>query len=117
MYLDLGKVDTNSFFYTPPIFWTTAEVTVGLLAACLPPLNPLIKRVPSPRKVYDFLINTFTSPSSGRSNAIKRLSSVEDVPRADGPGRGKTKMAGDAGIQMEGVDIAMKEDAGFSRAV
>ena len=77
---------------TPPTFWTTAEVAIGLLAACLPPLNPLIKRVPSPRKVYDFLQNILDSPPSARSNARKRLSSVENPPRTDGPHEGKMEM-------------------------
>ncbi|CAF9927356.1 MAG: hypothetical protein HETSPECPRED_006564 [Heterodermia speciosa] len=37
---------------TAPGFWTTAEVSVGVVAACLPPLSPLIRRVPSPRQLY-----------------------------------------------------------------
>ena len=37
---------------TAPGFWTTAQVSVGVVAACLPPLGPLIRRVPKPKEVY-----------------------------------------------------------------
>ena len=45
---------------TPPTVWSTVEGAVGVLAACLPPLGPLIKRSPSPRAAYRSLYHRLT---------------------------------------------------------
>ena len=31
-------------------FWTTAQVSIGVVAACLPLLGPLIRRAPTPKE-------------------------------------------------------------------
>ena len=33
-------------------FWTTAQVSIGVVAACLPLLGPLIRRAPTPEELY-----------------------------------------------------------------
>lgn len=52
---------------------------MGLLAACLPPLGPIIRRLPSPRKLYASVRHGLVSHSypSGRSEPLERLSSTE----------------------------------------
>lgn len=68
---------------TPPSFWTTVEVSIGLFAACLPPLGPLITRVPSPRKMYTSVRHGFASYASGGSKLSERIPSVEHVSNVD----------------------------------
>lgn len=70
---------------TPPSFWTTVEVCIGLLAACLPPLGPMIKHIPSPLKVYTSMRKGLASYSysSGGNKPSERLSSVEQFPNGD----------------------------------
>ena len=56
----LGNEHPTAFFHptftnktgTAPGFWTTAEVSIGVVTACLPPLGPLIRRTPSPKQLY-----------------------------------------------------------------
>ena len=35
-----------------PNFWTTFEISIGVLAACLPPLGPLIRRLPEAPRLF-----------------------------------------------------------------
>ena len=48
---DYGAAGNHHAAGTPPAVWSTVEAAVGVLAACLPPLGPLIRRAPSPRKL------------------------------------------------------------------
>ena len=66
------KIRTNKI-KDAPSFWTTAEVSVGVVAACLPPLGPLIRRVPSPKELYRSLRG---SPSRD-GYVLKRLDGLE----------------------------------------
>jgi hypothetical protein len=46
-----GAIGVNTHAATtPPSVWSTVEGSVGLLAACLPPLGPLLRRVPRAHK-------------------------------------------------------------------
>lgn len=103
---------------TPPTFWTTAEVSIGLLAACFPPLSPLIKRVPSPLKTYDSIKHGLASSRLGRSEAPERLSSVENIATIHGFSEGKMEAAKGAEYEMSGHGrVEVEEDAGISNAV
>lgn len=109
-----GNINGNN---TPPTFWTTAEVSNGLLAACFPPLNPLIKRVPSPRKIYDYIKYSLAS-RLGRSEAPERLPSVENISKIHGSNEDKMQRAKGEEIEMGDYKrIEVERDAGFSRAV
>lgn len=72
---------------TPPNLWTTVEVSVGLVAACLPPCGPLIRRAPS-LKVFTSKLSGFTwrSSRSSRNNSkfTKRLSSEDNISKIKG---------------------------------
>lgn len=102
MYFDPSKHKTNGLA-TPPTFWTTSELSIGLLAACLPPLNPLIRRVSFPRKIYDSLRLGLASRSSDRSKPSERLPSVENIPKFFESNEGKTEWAKGAEIEMERI--------------
>lgn len=51
MYLHPSK-DVTKPSDEPP-FWTTVKISTAVLAACLPPLGPLIRLAPNPSKFYD----------------------------------------------------------------
>ena len=53
---------------TPPGVWSTIEGAIGVLAACLPPLGPLIKRPPKPRSFFLGLRRRLTA-APGSMNA------------------------------------------------
>ena len=85
---------------TPPYFWTTVEVSVGLLAACLPPLGPIISRLPSPLQIYaSFRHGIAFYSSGGRSKPSERLPSVVE-PRDNSDGI------------VTGQQLAVKHDSG-----
>ena len=44
-----------------PGFWTTIEVSIGVVAACLPPLGPLIRKVPGPKQSYKLIRHGLSS--------------------------------------------------------
>ncbi|KAI9651691.1 MAG: hypothetical protein M1831_000537 [Alyxoria varia] len=46
--VDFGLAGDISGHATKPWTWTTVESGVGLLAACLPPIAPLLRKAPSP---------------------------------------------------------------------
>ncbi len=50
------------------------EISIGVLAACLPPLGPLIRRVPSPGKLYGSIKDNLGLHSS-------RTESTKETPR------------------------------------
>ena len=58
---------------TPPAVWSTVEGAVGVLAACLPPLGPLIKRSPDPRKAYLSLYHRLTGHTSHSEDTARSL--------------------------------------------
>lgn len=101
VYFDPSKGNTKSIG-TPPTVWTTAEVSVGLLAACIPPLNPLIRRISSRRKMCDSTDNALASRRSGRGKPSERLSSVEDIPKILDLDEWKIKAA--TGVETEMTD-------------
>jgi hypothetical protein len=49
---------------TAPSVWSTVEGAVGVLAACLPPLGPLIRRAPNARKASKQFYQRFMSRRS-----------------------------------------------------
>ena len=59
-----------------PEFWTTVECSVGVIAACLPPLGPLIRKAPGPRRLYDSVRNSLSTPF--RSQQQKRSKKPSD---------------------------------------
>jgi hypothetical protein len=63
----------------PPIFWTIFEVSVAVIAACLPPLAPLLKKAPTPRRLANSIRQVLSSHSSKESI---RLS--ETPPKSQG---------------------------------
>lgn len=74
---------------TPPNFWTTAEVSVGLIAACLPPLGPLIRKAPSLKYYTSKLSSLYARTSHSRSvtKFTNRFSITENGAKAEGFGR------------------------------
>jgi hypothetical protein len=57
---------------TPPSVWSTVEGAVGVLAACLPPLGPLIRQTPASqasRKIYDRLVSRRASGKSPKGSS------------------------------------------------
>ena len=101
---------------TPPFFWTTVEVSVGLLAACLPPLGPIIRRLPSPLQIYASFRHGIASYTSGGRS--KRLSSVEHRDNGGGILTGDHLAAGDEGEMRdsgseEGLELV--RNVGFKR--
>lgn len=55
---------------SPPTFWTIAEVSIAILAACLPILAPIIRKAPRPSKIATYFKNT-TSFQSSRKQSTK----------------------------------------------
>jgi len=53
---------------TPPTFWTIVEVTVAVVAACLPALAPLLKRLPTPGSIATSIRHVFSSQSTGKES-------------------------------------------------
>jgi hypothetical protein len=57
-----GAIGVNTHAATtPPSVWSTVEGSVGLLAACLPPLGPLLRRVPRAPKASVEMYNRYRS--------------------------------------------------------
>lgn len=118
VYFESSHGRINKIKVTPPTFWTTAEISVGLLAACLPTMMPLMRRLPSPERTYNLLSYTLTPRRSGQIKAPERLSSVENTPKTYGSSENMMGLA--RGVEVEMSDYRrteVEEDAGFSRAV
>lgn len=104
-----------------PNFWTMAEVSIGLLAACLPPLGPLIRRIPSPLGLYTSIRHGLSSPQypSGSSRPAERSSSAEHIVNADMSkgqhGRAGTERGHET--QDQGRKIHMTQYSGFREMV
>ena len=62
-----------------PEFWTTVELSVGVVAACLPPLGPLIRKVPGPGKLYDSIRDNFSTPLRSQQQKSSRKPSDESA--------------------------------------
>ena len=58
---------------TPPAIWSGIEGSVGVLAACLPPLGPLIRKSPNPKKMSVSFYHRFLTRSSGYSEDASSL--------------------------------------------
>ena len=96
--------------------WTTVEVSIGVFAACLPALRPLLGNVPSPKSLYGKLLRTGSSNQSektggdtGRTNSESKRKS-EGVPRDvehgsdgwdDGASKGDGRANGSGSINRE----------------
>lgn len=76
IFLNPSKSSANT--NTPPTFWTTAEISIGLLAACLPPLKPLFE------KIGGHVKRSLVSFRASRSRQSERLSSVENIAKIHG---------------------------------
>lgn len=61
---NFGKSGDINGSATPPWTWTTIESSVGLIAACLPPLAPLIRRGPSISEIGESVRLALTPASS-----------------------------------------------------
>ncbi|KAF6225798.1 hypothetical protein HO133_009800 [Letharia lupina] len=115
--LDPSKGNTNHFA-TPPNFWTTAEVSIGLLAACMPPLNPLIRRAPSSLNIDDSINTSLALRRSDRSKTSERLSSVEITPKIHEFNEGKMVATKRADIEMSDYgSIEVDESASIGKVV
>ena len=66
---------------TPPAVWSTVEGAVGVLAACLPPLGPLIRRLPNPHKYLSSLRSRLTNRSGRRTAGDMARNSMLDEKR------------------------------------
>ena len=65
---------------TPPAVWSTIEGAVGVLAACLPPLGPLIRRSPNPKKVSVSFYNRFLTRSARNTSDTSHLEVNKPLP-------------------------------------
>ena len=70
---DYGASGNTHSKGTPPAVWSTVEAAVGVLAACLPPLGPLIRKVPSPRKRSVPTYHRLLEWSSGRKKSTEQV--------------------------------------------
>ncbi|KAF6241044.1 hypothetical protein HO173_000838 [Letharia columbiana] len=84
--------------HSEPTFWTTAEVSIGLLAACLPPLKPLLE------KMGGALKRSLVSFRASRSRKSERLSSVENIAKIDGFNEVKLEAAKGTEYEMTDFD-------------
>jgi hypothetical protein len=61
-----------------PAFWTLVEVAIGVIAANLPPLGPLLRRAPSPRKFLSYTRHKLSLPyGSNRTHSKNTTSSSQ----------------------------------------
>ena len=67
-YSDFGNGSNKQASGTPPAVWSLIEPCIGILAACLPPLGPLIRRAPNPRKASVTLYHKFFTKSSRKAS-------------------------------------------------
>ena len=79
---------------SPSSFWTTAEVSIGLLAASLPPLGPLIRRAPNPLRLYSIIRKSFTFQFNSQKRKLMRFRSDERLRRADDLKKSKAEHEG-----------------------
>ena len=102
-----------------------AEVSIGLFAACLPPLGPLIRRIPSPLDIYASLRHKIASlpyPSSNSQQAEKSSSAEHIVnvgmPKRQQHGRAGPEKAHEHEIlDQQGRGVEMTQYAGFREMV
>ena len=90
---------------------------MGLLAACLPPLKPLLKHIPSPRKIYVSMKHGLAAFNPGRREAPQRLSSVENVPEMARSSEGKMEPVKEVGIEVADYRVDLEENGGLTRAL
>ena len=90
---------------------------MGLLAACLPPLKPLLKHIPSPRKIHVSMKHGIAPSNPGRRKALQRLSSVENVSKMARSSEGKTEPVKEVGIEMADYQVDLEENGGLPRAL
>lgn len=74
----LGPLKNTANTNNPLTFWTTAEVSIGILAACLRPLKPLLAKRGGPIKC------SLISLRKSRSKQSERLLSVENIAKIYG---------------------------------
>ena len=90
---------------------------MGLLAACLPPLKPLLKHISSPRKIHVSINHGLAAFNPGRREAPQRLSSVENISEIARSTDGKTEQVKEVGIEMAGYRVDLEENGGLTRAL
>ena len=98
--------DTDS----APDFWTTAEVSIGVVASCLPPLGVLLRKMPGPSKFYGYLRPSGSSRFNRRETyTLKKLSSSESGYRPS-DGRCDIELSAEDGLHLpdRGRDIQLK---------
>lgn len=83
MYFHLPPSEKNSN-PIPPWFWGTVEISIGLLAACLPPMGTLIRRTPSPSELFASMRRRVSLRFSRGSRPSKGLSSDQHASKIDG---------------------------------
>ena len=98
-----------------------AEVSIGLLAACLPPLGPIIRRIPSPLGIYTSIRHGIASfpYRSGSSRPAERSSSAEHIVNEDMVKRQHERAEPEREHETpgQGRKFEMRQYAGFSEIV
>ncbi|KAL2051850.1 hypothetical protein ABVK25_007765 [Lepraria finkii] len=72
-----------------PEFWTTVEVCLGVVAACLPPLGPLLRKLPGPIRLYHSFasgLSAFRHELSSGSRSSEKSGSKRSGGWSDGSG-------------------------------
>ena len=89
---------------------------MGLLAACLPPMGPLIRRASNPLDLYFIIRQNFASRSTGDTSNLKQLHSNERHPAMDDP---KIGDAGhDFGHELDDLKLhSIQQSTGFQTFV
>ena len=94
---------------------------MGLFAACLPPLGPIIRRLPSLQNIYTSIRHGLASFSfsSGERKLSERLSSVEHIPSVGTSEEGKKSKTreGERGLSDGPGAIGMKRYARSTEVV
>lgn len=72
-----------------PEFWTTVEVCLGVVAACLPPLGPLLRKLPGPIRLYHSFasgLSAFRHELGSGSRSSEKSGSKRSGGWSDGSG-------------------------------
>ena len=86
---------------------------MGLLAACLPPLKPLLKHISSPRKMHVSMKHGLSLKYPGRREAPRTPSSVDNVSEMASSKEGKTEPCKEVEIEMAEYRVDLEENGGL----
>ena len=77
-----------------PKFWTTVEVSIGIVAACLPTMAPLFMRASSPRELYNSIRPVFArlSPANQEVYSMESLDDLDLRPFAQPSSKQKIRV-------------------------